>query len=114
MGHLPNRANRGAFIHRSTDAAEIIDVFGEIDTEDEDEFRDSILQASALTRPIVVDLTKCTFLCSRGLHVLSDFFDRLPVGFLTVTAPSRIARLFDMVGLSALVESRGQVYEATV
>jgi anti-anti-sigma factor len=106
MDDLSSQAHRGAFIRRSTDAAEIIDVFGEVDMVNEHEFRDSVLQAAFdERRPIVVDLTRCTFICSRGLHVLFDLSRSRPSGSLSVTAPPNIARLFDIVGLSELVEN---------
>lgn len=110
--HTPEPSNRAAFIRRSTDAAEIIEVFGDIDMLNESEFRDSIVQASNLGNPVIVDLNRCTFICSRGLHVLFECSKGQPAGALSVTARPQIAHLFDIVGLSGLIESPGGAAEA--
>ena len=113
MTYKPNPANLGAFIQQSTDAAEFVHVYGDVDMINEGEFRDSILRASTAQRPVIVDLTKCTFICSRGLHVLFELRDLQEKGALSVVAPSHIARLFNIVGLPEMVDVRDGAPQVT-
>ena len=101
--HAHTEANRGAFIQRSADHAEYVEVFGDIDLVNEAEFRESIARAYAAGRPVVVDLTRCTYISSRGLHVLFEQHERSAKGMLRINATPQIARLFDIVGLSQVL-----------
>jgi anti-anti-sigma factor len=105
MKSQSSSVHRGAFIRQSSDAGEIIHVFGEVDMVNESEFRESILKAADRDCPIVVDLTKCTFFCSSGLHVLFDLSNGRLAGSLSVRVSRQIARLFEVVGLTSLIEA---------
>ncbi len=68
--------NQAAFIHDSREHEELIRVFGEVDLSNEDEFEGALARLCGLHRPVVVDLTSCTYMDSSGFHVLERMSKR--------------------------------------
>lgn len=101
MAQVQTQTNLAAFIRTSTPISEVLHVCGDIDLINEGEFRAAIDDLSASGLPIVVDLTKCTYIGSSGFHVLAACHDER--GGIRVVAPDRIEKLLHIVGLSSIV-----------
>lgn len=102
---------RGAFIRQPLGDIEYIHVFGEIDSETDDDFRSAIADASRNAKRIVVDLTRCTYVGSQGFSVLVNAKKLMD---LSVIAPPRIRRLLDIVGLTSLLSEPNVIEDVAV
>ncbi|MBT8228149.1 MAG: STAS domain-containing protein [Dactylosporangium sp.] len=79
-------------------------VHGDVDLSTEDDFRDALTAAAASGRPLVVDLTRVTFLGSSGVAAL---FEHLNGGLEILVAPGSIAQAaIDICGLSRVAVVR--------
>lgn len=86
-----------AFIRQTIGDDEYIHVFGEVDTDSDDEFRAAIIDAARTAKRVVVDLTRCTYIGSQGFAVLVNARSLTAVA---VVAPERVKRLIDAIGLT--------------
>ncbi|HET9343992.1 MAG TPA: STAS domain-containing protein [Candidatus Eremiobacteraceae bacterium] len=91
---------RAAFVRQPIGDDEYIHVFGEIDTETDADFRQTIAEAARSAKRVVIDFSRCTYVGSQGFGVL---FDAKKLTDLAVIAPARIRRLMGIVGLSSLL-----------
>ena len=91
---------RAAFIRHNAGDEEFVYVFGEIDADCEVDFRDALTLASEPGRRVVVDLTRCTYIGSRGFAVLFDARKKMRIG---VMASPRIRHLLHVLELSDIV-----------
>ena len=97
---LRHSVARAAFIKDPVGGDEYIHVFGEIDIETQESFREAIVSAARSAKRIVVDLTRCTYIGSQGFTVLVH---AQKLTDIAVIAPARIRRLMDVVGLANLL-----------
>lgn len=89
-----------AFILEHTGDGEYVHVFGEVDLDSEQEFRDALSTAADHGGSVVADLTRCTFIGSQGFAVLAEARSKMR---LAVLAPPRIRHLMDVLQLGSLV-----------
>jgi len=98
-----------AFIHTSGDFAEVVNVYDDVDIATADALWDSIRRAidAAGGRPVVVDLTNCKYIDSRGLLQLTKAHRALGSHrFWVVLSPTGFhRRLFDITGLFGLINT---------
>lgn len=96
--------NRGAFIRHREGDEEILVVFGDIDLENQGEFRNALTEAWAASPTIVVDLRNCTYMGSSGVYVLAQCAKRRFSNMRLLASP-HVERVLSIVGLSGLVST---------
>jgi len=89
--------NQPAFVHDSLADAEALHVFGEIDLAAEREFESMIEKVAAHSRPIVVDLTACTYIDSCAIHILQRASTHHDIR-VVAAEHSTIQRVFEIAG----------------
>jgi anti-anti-sigma factor len=86
---------QGAFIRDSAEGIESLHVIGDIDIANAPEFEAAIMGMTQLPGPIVIDLTKCSYIDSSALHVFWRTSRRLQFKVLAATSGT-VRRIFDI------------------
>ncbi|MBV8163626.1 MAG: STAS domain-containing protein [Candidatus Eremiobacteraeota bacterium] len=95
--------NQPAFVHDSQADAEALHVYGEIDLTAEREFESMIEKVAVDGRPIVIDLTACTYIDSCAIHILQRASTRHDVR-VVAAEHSTIQRVFQIAGANEFLE----------
>ena len=91
-------------IRESIGRDEVLHVVGEVDISSAPAFEAALNSAATFGKPVVVDLTECTYLDSSGLSALVRAMKRYHVPFrAVVTENSNIARVLDIVDFSQFI-----------
>ncbi len=102
MDDLRRNPNRGVFVrHREGDEEHVI-VFGDVDLENQGEFRNALTEAWSASPTLVVDLRNCTYMGTSGVYVLAQCA-KTRYNRLRVLASPHVERVLSIVGLSQLV-----------
>ena len=79
----------------------VLSVYSDIDIASVAQFRAALESAIAAEKPIVVDLTACDYLDSTGISTLVSAHNaKVSIG---VVASRQAAKIFDIVGLTSLL-----------
>lgn len=96
--------------------AAIVSVTGELDLMTAPQFRESLLEAQASEKALViVDLTNVTFIDSTAIGVLVGAFKRLRdggIGMIIATQSPRVLRVFEVTDLDQLIKIVPSVEDA--
>jgi anti-anti-sigma factor len=93
--------------HRA-DGWTVLIVRGELDVQSAPVVREAALG----TRPLVIDLSGCTFLDAAGLRVLTEAAAARPPGMVRITRPDRFrGDLLRRCGLGHLLDGRASAAE---
>ena len=101
----PGRRTNGkqaAFIRDSGDGVESLHVVGEIDLANADEFEVAIMGMARTTKPVIIDLTCCTYIDSCALRVLSGTSKQLRYT-VVAGANSATRRVFEITKASTFL-----------
>lgn len=91
-------ANGIGLVYESSEDAEIVRVYGEVDIRSADEFGAAILAAYVPDRAITIDLSSCRYVDSSALAVLIRVRERCGEQVrLLIQDHSNVARLLDIV-----------------
>lgn len=87
------------FIRHTLDGEEALHVYGEVDMAREGDLREAIEDVARGNKPILIDLTCCTYMDSRAFHVLQKANTKWRLRVL-VAAGSAVQRIFEILRAS--------------
>ncbi len=88
--------NAAVFIRDSRDDVEALHVYGEVDMARESDFEKAIEDVAGLKKPILIDLTYCTYVDSRAIHVLQKASTKYQLR-VRVASDSAVQRIFEIL-----------------
>src|ERR1700674_1543606 len=95
---------QAAFDRISLEDQELIKVRGEIDLCNGPLFRNAIAEAAQAGRPVVIDMTGCTYLDSYCVNTLLQIAERPHLAVRVIAASGSAAqRIFELTGISRVV-----------
>jgi anti-anti-sigma factor len=100
----PSVQPQAAFDRISFEDRELIRVTGEIDLFNGPLFRNAITEAVQAGRPVVIDMTACTYLDSYCVNTLLQIAERPNLSVRVIAASGSAAqRIFELTGISRVV-----------
>ena len=104
MDNRRRASNPGAFVRHREGNEEYVVVFGDIDLQNQGEFRNVLTQAWAASPSVVVDLRNCTYMGSSGVYVIAQCARRRDSNLRLLASP-HVQRVLSIVGLSSLISA---------
>jgi anti-anti-sigma factor len=88
--------NSAVFIRDSSEDVESLHVFGEVDMAAERDLEKALADSAPRDKPLSVNLTYCTYIDSRGIHVLQKASTKRTLR-IVVASDSTVRRILDIL-----------------